>query len=237
MMIGTTPTPPAPEYDILIDTSPVSFVPVLARKRPLVACLALLYDAGMRVGNACNEDEARLAWLEKLFVCLVLPLLLLLAGCAHSPPPAEAEADEPQYHPQPPIIGADGKPLQPPGFYDNQGRLTEKVLDPQLRALMWFINTNMAAGHTNYEAAVDYVNRLDALLAKHTGDKSVAAEQILRAKAYFYFSVWDDEENGSRLFHQIMRDYPDTPFGRYLIEQHKGQRHPDKFDQPVPPPE
>jgi hypothetical protein len=219
------------------DTFPVSFVSALAGKRPLVACMGLVYDAGMCVRNACNEDEAESAWLEKLFICLLLPLLLLLAGCAHSPPPVEVEADEPQYHPQPPILGADGTPLQPPGFYDDKGRLKEKVLDPELRALMWYINTNMAAGHTNYEDAVDYVKRHDALLAKHAGDKSVAAEQILRAKAYFYFSVWDDEENGSRLFHQLMRDYPDTPFGRYLIKQHKGHGHPDQFDQPVPPPE
>jgi hypothetical protein len=172
--------------------------------------------------------------LKQLLGSLLLPLLLLLAGCIGSPRPPAADADEPQYHPSPPILGATGQPLPPPGFYDDKGRLIERMLDPELRALTWYVNTNMAAGHTNYEDAVGYLKRHDELLAKHQGDKSVATEQILRAKAFFYFYVWDDEENGSRLLHQIMRDYPDTPFGRQLIKDHKGHQ-PDKFDEPVPP--
>jgi hypothetical protein len=57
----------------LTDNFPVSFVSIVARKRLLVACLGLVYDAGMRFRDACNEDEAGLAWRERLFVCLVLP--------------------------------------------------------------------------------------------------------------------------------------------------------------------
>jgi hypothetical protein len=174
--------------------------------------------------------------LENLLAYSLLPLLLLLAGCAGSPRPTAADAAEPQYRPNPPILNPAGKPVPPPGFYDSNGRLAERMLDPELRALTWYITTNMAAGHTEYEDAVSYVKRYDELLAKHKGDKSVAAEQILRGKAYFYFDVWDDAENGSRLFHQIMRDYPDTPFGRQLIKDHKGHK-PDQFDEPVPQPD
>ena len=112
----------------------------------------------------------------------------------------------------------------------------EKVVDPELKALMWYISTNIAAGNDSYADAVGYVNGFDKLLAKHKGDKSVAAEQILRAKACFYFA-WQDNLNGSRLFHQIMRDYPDTPFGRQLIKDHKGKKCPPEVEEPVPPPD
>ena len=165
-----------------------------------------------------------------------LALAAFLSGCAHTPPlPVVAEDDAPQFHPQPPILGPNGKPLHPPGFYDEHGRLVERVLDPALRDWMWYMNTNMAAGHREYADAVGYVKGLDALLARHHGERTVAAEQILRAKADFYFEVWDDAENGSRLYHQLMREYPDTPFGRELIRQHKGHGQPDPFDQPVEP--
>lgn len=188
--------------------------------------------------RVANDVAAARAALEKvLCACLLLFLCLLPTGCVHPTPLSQVDPDEPQYHPNPPILGADGKPIPPPAFYDNKGRLDENIVDPELKAWMWQVNTNMAAGHMEYEDAVGYVKGFDALLAKHKGDKSVAAEQILRAKAFFYFDAWDDAENGCRLFHQIMRDYPDTPFGRQLIKDHKGHKHPDQFDEPAQAPE
>jgi hypothetical protein len=162
---------------------------------------------------------------------------LLLWGCVSSSRPAAADDHDPQYHPNPPIIGQDGQPIPPPGFYDDKGRLTERLVDPELKTWMWYVNTNIAAGHNSYADAVGYVNGYDKLLSKHKGDKSVAAEQILRAKAFFYFGPWDDDLNGCRLFHQIMRDYPDTPFGRKLIKDHKGTKCPADVEEAVPPPD
>jgi hypothetical protein len=164
-----------------------------------------------------------------------MALSLSWSGCVHQIPLSQIDADEPQYHPQPPIYNPQGKPIRPPAFYDGHDQLAEAMIDPELRAWLWFTETNMAAGHTEYSDAVQYVKGFDRLLAKHPGDKSVATEQILRAKAYFYRDVWDDETNADRLFHQLMREYPDTPFGKKLLQAHQGHKSDPEFDKPVDP--
>jgi len=78
------------------------------------------------------------------------------------------------------------------------------------------------------EALVDeFFERIDALLAKYTGDRSEGVAQVAAARAFMVLQLRNDAETARKLFAAIATDFPGTETAaRRAHRQYRCQRSP-----------
>lgn len=84
----------------------------------------------------------------------------------------------------------------------------------ELKAVTAKIQTKLQAGKTTEADLGDELKEMDALLAKHQGEKTDEVAQILFMKAMIYCQVLENTEKGAALIRQLKRDFPDTKPGQ-----------------------
>jgi LysM repeat protein len=94
------------------------------------------------------------------------------------------------------------------------GHRALKLIDPELQTLVKTTLTNWNAGRTNSADIVKYVQGFEDLRATHQGERTEAVAQMLFAEENFFHDALGDGDTGSKLFHQLAADYPDTKLGR-----------------------
>ena len=101
-----------------------------------------------------------------------------------------------------------------PVFRFGDEKTVIKIIDPELRALIKSSTTNLNAGGTNMSDIIGYIQGFDDLLAKHKGEKTEAAAQVLYAKFDFIYGVLGDDDTGDKVLHHLAMDYPETKLGK-----------------------
>jgi peroxiredoxin len=93
-----------------------------------------------------------------------------------------------------------------------------------LRELVTKIQTKL---RDNKKAEADFADELkefDALLAKHKGEKTDEAAQILLMKAALYKQVFKNEEKADALFAELKREFPDSKPVKMLKAQEESEK-------------
>ena len=80
----------------------------------------------------------------------------------------------------------------------------------ELHSLILQINSDIKAGKRTEAALADDIKQFDILLAKHSGEKTDDAAQILFMKGTLYLQVLDNEEKGMAILKQVQTNYPGT---------------------------
>ena len=84
----------------------------------------------------------------------------------------------------------------------------------ELKDLVTKIQAKYTEGKRAENDFSDELKQFDALLAKHSGEKTDQVAQILYTKASLYWEVFENSEKGLELIRQIKRDLPDTQLGK-----------------------
>ena len=97
-----------------------------------------------------------------------------------------------------------------------QAAVTPAASQPpsELESLIQQIQGKLKAGKNTEADFSDELNRFDALLAKHAGEKNDDTAQIAFMKAMLYLEVFNDTDKGGALVQQIKKDFPDTKAGK-----------------------
>ena len=86
--------------------------------------------------------------------------------------------------------------------------------ETDLKDLVTKIETKLKAGQASAADLAPELKEFDALIAKHKGEKTDDAAQILYMKAQLYKQVLKDNTQSDRLMAQIKQDYPDSDAAR-----------------------
>ena len=80
----------------------------------------------------------------------------------------------------------------------------------ELKELITSVQAKLKEGKKTETDLAPDLKAMDALLAKHKGEKTDDVAQILYMKATLYSQVLDNEEKGEELLKQLERDFPDS---------------------------
>jgi thiol-disulfide isomerase/thioredoxin len=84
----------------------------------------------------------------------------------------------------------------------------------ELQQLVTKINGQLQAGKRTEADLATELKEFDALLARHSGEKTDEVAQILMMKAMLYVEVLENPAKGAELIRQLKADFPDTTQGR-----------------------
>jgi peroxiredoxin len=97
------------------------------------------------------------------------------------------------------------------------GLADESSASAELKALESKFDTESSQGKkTRADLAADTIKGLDALLAKHKGEKTDDVAEILAAKALLYEHVLDDKAKADVVKTQLKQDYPHFDLTNYM---------------------
>jgi len=94
----------------------------------------------------------------------------------------------------------------------------------ELKALVSEIQQKLRDGKETESDLAPQLKKFDALLAKHKGEKTDDAAQILFMKAMLYQQVLKDTVKGDALLAQLKRDYPDSEQVKALKQQEESEK-------------
>jgi thiol-disulfide isomerase/thioredoxin len=104
--------------------------------------------------------------------------------------------------------------LAPAGVTAQTISRTANSMDPELQAIVQSIQTKLKAGkNTAADLAPDLAS-FDQLRAKHAGEKTDAAAQIVYMEAMLYEQVLENLDQAKALIMKLKTDYPDTKLGK-----------------------
>ena len=84
----------------------------------------------------------------------------------------------------------------------------------ELQQLVTKVKAQLQAGKKTEADLAAELKGFDALLAKHSGEKTDDVAQILLMKAMLYVEVFENPVKGAELIRQLKADFPDTTQGR-----------------------
>jgi thiol-disulfide isomerase/thioredoxin len=94
----------------------------------------------------------------------------------------------------------------------------------ELKALVSKIQQKLRDGKDTEADLAPELKEFDALLAKHKGEKTDEAAQVLFMKAMLYEQVLRDTAKGDALLAQLKRDYPDSEQVQALKQQEESEK-------------
>jgi thiol-disulfide isomerase/thioredoxin len=104
--------------------------------------------------------------------------------------------------------------LAPAGLLAQTTNRAASALEPELQAVVQGIQAKLKAGKNTEADLAENLAAFDKLLARHAGEKTEAAAQILYMKAMLYLQVLDNTEKGKALIQKLKSDYPNTRLGQ-----------------------
>jgi len=102
----------------------------------------------------------------------------------------------------------------------------------ELKDLVTKISAKIKEGAKSEQALAPELKEFEALVAKHKGEKSEDAAQILNMEAMLYLQILDNTDKGTELLNQLKRDFPDTKAGQSVdkvLESIKAQEGAKKI--------
>jgi peroxiredoxin len=84
----------------------------------------------------------------------------------------------------------------------------------ELQQLVTKVKAQLQAGKRTEADLAAELKEFDALLAKHSGEKTDDVAQILLMKAMLYIEVFENPAKGADMVRQLKADFPDTTQGR-----------------------
>jgi thiol-disulfide isomerase/thioredoxin len=91
---------------------------------------------------------------------------------------------------------------------------TAHSMDPELQAIFQNVQDKLKAGKNTEADLANCLADFDRLLAKHAGNKSETAAQILYIKAMLYLQVLNNPDQSKVFLTQLKTDYPETQPGK-----------------------
>lgn len=92
------------------------------------------------------------------------------------------------------------------------------AIQAELAPLIDRIKAKLNKGENTQEALAVELKQFDALLEKHKAEKTEDVSQVLLMKALLYVQVFNDFDQGEKLFRQLQSDFPDTQAGKKVAE-------------------
>jgi thiol-disulfide isomerase/thioredoxin len=100
-------------------------------------------------------------------------------------------------------------------LFSPAGRAAEQSdAKADLTALVSKVQTKLQAGKKTEQDLAPELKEFETLRAKHKGEKSDAAAQIVMMEAMLYLQVLDNTEKAAELVKELKRDFPDTEPGK-----------------------
>lgn len=88
-------------------------------------------------------------------------------------------------------------------------RAAESV-QTELKTLVDTINAKLSSGEVTEQALAPDLKEFDAILDRHSGEKSDAVAEVLFAKALLYVQVFNDAANAAKTLDELQAKYPGT---------------------------
>lgn len=135
--------------------------------------------------------------------------------------------------------------LLSPAFLHAQGTETNKTTAPskptvsavqtELSAIVKSVSSKMQEKKGKVEASdlQDELKAFDALLAKHTGEKTDEVANVALMKARLYSQVLKDKATADKLIEQFKTDYKDTKVAANFVKQEAAQAAAEKAQEAV----
>ncbi len=108
----------------------------------------------------------------------------------------------------------------------------DSPIKAEMKIIGDLIGTKIKAGQNTEEALAPEIARIDALLAKHAGEKTEGVAYVLAMKASLYGQVFKDDGKAIALLQQLKTDFAGTSFAAKadgMIARHERQRESEKI--------